>query len=135
MPSPSPSSKPTLSMIRPKADPAAADAFVRAASVEKLPAAAPEIVAPPKEDAALADAPHDEAVAVAPSPKKTKKRQAAKAAIGAKSPRGVLTRSNGRQVRRRVVYLPPLLDKKLAVAAAERGVDVSEVVADLVLSL
>ena len=45
--------------------------------------------------------------------------------------RGIVTRSTGRQVRRRVVYLPPSLDKKLAIAAAMRGEDVSEVVASL----
>ncbi len=128
MPSPKTKSKPMLSMSRPKLDRDAADAFVRGADPATVTAA-------PKLVEVVADAlapPEASPVTEAPEPEKLSKPRGKRSPKADAVPaRGIVTRSSGRQVRRRVVYLPPQVDKKLAVTAATRGVDVSEVVADL----
>ncbi len=130
MPSPKSKSKskPTLSMSRPSLDPDAAEAFVRGAA--PTPAVvAPKLVEVVASEPSVSELPQ----AVVPTqPKARSKPGNSKSLGGGVAPqRGIVTRSSGRQVRRRVVYLPPKIDKDLAVAAAVRGVDVSEVVADL----
>ena len=44
--------------------------------------------------------------------------------------RSLVTRADGRVRRRRTVYLPPELDRRLAVHCAAEGVEASEVVAE-----
>ena len=148
MPSPKTKSKPTLSMSRPKIDPAAAEAFVLGESLPeppKSPAEPPSVTVAPKlvevvaapevEEPTLVEAPtstEPEAEVEAPPPKP--KSKARREPRQEKAPaRGIVTRSSGRQVRRRVLYLPPNIDKKLKMAAAMRDEDVSEVVASLLL--
>lgn len=131
MPSPKLKSKPTLSMSRPKLDLDAAEAFVRGSELPtSSSSSAPKLVEVVEDDATAAT--EDLSVAeLAPPKMPSKPRTKRTQAVDASAPRGIVTRSSGRKVRRRVVYLPPNIDKELAIAAAVRGVDVSEVVADL----
>ncbi len=128
MPSPKSKSKPMLSMTRPKLDADAAEAFVRGEG------ATPAVVVPKIMEVVVEkNAVSETSETVVPTePARLPKPRIRKTTGGESVPqRGIVTRSSGRQVRRRVVYLPPKIDKDLAVAAAIRGVDVSEVVADL----
>lgn len=160
MPSPKSKTKPVLSMTRPKIDAAAADAFVRGAggtaAERPAPKAEPapddptpapklvevvsmsEVEAQPVSSAQVAVSVDETSPSVQVDEPKAPRRSKAKAKKRAPEAkpvgRGIVTRSTGRQVRRRVVYLPPSLDKKLAVAAAMRGEDVSDVVASLLLA-
>ena len=155
MPSPKSKTKPVLSMSRPKIDPAAADAFVRGAggaaaeapppfpdtglvsTPQPDPTSSPKLVEFVSPEAAeqptqVATPEGEEKVVDDVERKASRKTKAKKGRRESKAVgRGIVTRSTGRQVRRRVVYLPPSLDKKLAIAAATRGEDVSEVVASL----
>lgn len=127
MPSPKSKSKPMLSMNRPKLDADAADAFVRGAPTPAV--VAPKLVEVVVDEPSVSEL--SEAVVITEPETRPKPRSKRSTGTDAVPPRGIVTRSSGRQVRRRVVYLPPKVDKDLAVAAAVRGVDVSEVVADL----
>lgn len=143
MPRRNPQSKPALSMVRPKVDPAIAEAFVSTAEVAASTEAAPRtaagvasVLAPPAGSSNVEPAERVEPPkAVRSTIRKGSPKAAGSTVREGSSQRGVLTRASGRKVRRRVVYLPPLLDKKLAVEAAQRGVDVSEIVAELAAKL
>ena len=142
-------SKPTLSMSRPKIDPAAAEAFVlgeRIPEAPKTPAEPPSVTAAPKLVEVVAAPVFDEptpveapnSIALEPEtkvedPPKAKSKARGEPRQEKAAARGIVTRSSGRQVRRRVLYLPPNIDKKLKMAAAMRDEDVSEVVASLLL--
>ncbi len=130
--------KPPVSLRKPPAavDISLAERFVRGENPPDAPGVVPPATlapAPQSAPPAVPDRAPAPAEVAAPPRAPSPPRPAPPAlVVRPATPRAVLARKDGRELRRMTIYLPTGLARRLAVYCAERDVDMSDVVAEAV---